>query len=223
MLGWAALSIRLRVKPFPWIVFTPSGTQQAIVRRLGLHPTMFVLGMVALLWVAALLPAQRRLLSKPESERFVEALKSASLPHQEVQLGCPLADEDACLVAGQLLRLFRRAGWVVQRDRVARVQLGKPSPGIVVMMKPTAPKGPGYRVPASEVPAALRGSEPQDDFAPIPGEPGKWVKRTPSLIAVEAAFASVGLPVRRRADDGRDLPENVIGIYVGPRLFDPPD
>lgn len=220
VLGWCLVSLQVRVRPFPWIVRGPAGVQQVLIRRLGIHPTMFVLGMVALLWFAALSPGPRRMLSKPESERFVAALKAAPEPREEVRLGCPPADEDACLVAGQLLRLFRQAGWVVQDDRVERALLGKPTPGIVVMRQASVPKGPGYRVPASQVPPQQQGTEPRDDFAPVPGEPGRWFKITPSLLAIEGAFASAGLTVRRRANVGSELPENVLAVFVGPRVFE---
>src|SRR3990172_9673076 len=115
--GWCAVSLWLRFLPFPWIVFRGPQVQQVWVRRLGIQPTMFVAGVVLLLWMPPLVelgfPSPRQSFTRADREKIVSLLKAAPQPREEVQIGCPPTEEDACLVAGQLLQLFTHAGWVV--------------------------------------------------------------------------------------------------------------
>jgi len=163
------------------------------------------LGLTIVIW---LWPAPRTKFTRAEQERMTSLLKKAPQPHEPIQLGCPDTDDDACLVAGQLVNVFTGAGWDVLGDKVAPVRLGKPAPGITIMRRA---EGTG---------CTIEDTDPEDDWAPEPGSKGRCFRETPSVRAIRAAFASVEVRARRRGDVGGALPEGVLGVFVGPRLFD---
>ena len=182
----------------------------------------FVTVLVAILTLAHYLwwPSPRWNLTTADQERMVALLSEAPEPREDVRLACPPTDEDACLVAGQLLQIFKSAGWEVHEGRVMRVQAGVPVPGIVLILPPRVPKGGGHYLRPENVPPNRFGTEPRDNWAPTPGGEGRWILVSHGVLAIEAAFAAVGLPVRRRVDVGRTLPESVLVVYIGPRAFE---
>lgn len=128
-------------------------------------------------------------LRQEQKVEFVKALKAAPEPREAIRLGCPGADETACVLAGDFLELFNEAGWIVKSVGVERVSLSKPRSG-VVLMKRGATTDP-----------------------PPPGS-GVWMLQTPSLLALETAFKSVGFDTEKAAD--ATMPEGVIGVFIGP-------
>ena len=121
---------------------------------------------------------------------FVETLKRAKDPKEVIKLGCAGNDANACVFAGQLFGLFREAGWVVEGNKVERVMLGVPLPGIALFRR-----GEGKLDP----------SNPKS---------GLWVKQTDSLSIVRASFKKVGFSVESKAE--AKFIEDVIGVFVGP-------
>ena len=117
-------------------------------------------------------------------------LKRAKDPKEKIKLGCAGNDENACVFAGQLFGLFREAGWVVEGNKVGRVMLGIPLPGIALFRR-----GEGK----------LDSSNPKS---------GLWVKQTDSLSIVRTSFEKVGFPTEIMAE--AKFTENVIGVFVGP-------
>ena len=128
-------------------------------------------------------------LGSANADRFVNYLKTVPEPRERIRLGCAAADERACVLAGQLLDLFNRAGWTVLGDKVERVQLGKPTRAIVLFKR-----GEGDK--------------------PVAKGSGVWVAQTPSLQVLQGAFIAVGLVPEAAAD--ATMPEGTIGVYVGP-------
>lgn len=198
-------------KRSPWWALWPSWRQYkgwSLPSRhaaIGLSVAFVSLGLVV--W-GLLRPGPRTRLTQAERERMIATLSRAPQPHEKIQLGCPDRDVDACLAASQFLNVFTGAGWDVMGDRVRSVALGKPAPGITILRR-----------------AAHRGCrvtdvDPEDDWAPAPGSEGGCFRMTPSVRAIQEALASVGFRSRTRADVGNDLPEDAIGVFVGPRLFE---
>lgn len=135
-------------------------------------------------------PRNMRLTPKQKVD-FVETLKAATEPKEGVRLGCAGADEQACVLAGDLLDLFQKAGWTVRSDGVERVRLSKPKSGVVLLK---------------------RGATTD----PPPTGSGVWVLQTPSLLTVERAFKTIGINTEKAAD--ATMPEGVIGVFIGPSL-----
>jgi hypothetical protein len=215
ILGWCAVNLRARRVPFPWIVFADGEPHPVFIRRLGLHPTAVVAGMIALLWVAVFYPGPRQHLTRRDLERFTDALRSVPQPRGSVRLGCPPADEDACLLAGQLLRAFRAAGWEVHGSGVDRMFLGNPVSGVVLLTREGHPDGSGRLLRWEDVPIERRPpAEPEDEY-PQPGK-GRWTVLRPGLLGVMRALNGAGVTTRNRVHAGDGLAADMTLIYVGP-------
>jgi hypothetical protein len=163
-------------------------------RRLTLWNKIAFWGSVAsVLSLAALfIPSRQQppVLSIANKKTFVQNLSSCPRPREDVRLSCPGADEQACVLAGEFLELFQAAQWKVVGDQVLRGQIGKPRRGIVLLKRgvTTSPPPPGS---------------------------GVWVNMSPSLTALQRAFAGIGQHVETFADAAQ--PEGVITVFVGPR------
>ena len=221
----------------PWWALLPSRRQWGSWSLPSRHTTLgLLLAIVSLGYVAfeILRPTPRTRFTRAEQGRLTSLLKSAPEPREKIQLGCPPTDEDACLVAGQLLRVFAGAGWAVLGNRVEPIRLGTPLPGFVLMRRAHQPKAPGVLIhpkdgqppDVTKIKEALsrleetRGTEPPDEWATEPGSQGRWFPVTPGVLGIEAALSSVNPPVRRKTNLGSGLPEGVLGLYVGTRPFE---
>jgi len=222
VVAWLLVSFRLALTSFPWIVHG----QRIWISRLGVHFTAFLCGLVFLLWAPVLVglvwPPVRQSLTDEERDRLPAILKATAEPRDRVWIGCPPASEgDACLLAGDLLRAFRRAGWAVENNRVDRVPYAEPLTGIVLTGPARAPDGPGQLLQPDQVPDELRGDAPKDHAEAQAGDSFAWAPMTPSLIALEQALKAVDLQFRSRADATGKIPPRAIEVYVGPRPFEP--
>lgn len=128
-------------------------------------------------------------LGSSSADRFVNYIRVVPEPREQIRMGCAAADERACVLAGQFVELFRRAGWTVLGDKVERVQLGKPARAIVLFKR-----GVGAQ--------------------PVPKDSGAWVHQTISWQVLQGALTVIGLAPETAVDS--NLPEGVIGVYVGP-------
>jgi hypothetical protein len=133
-------------------------------------------------------PAQS-ILSSERKRDFIQTLATSPTPREQIRLSCPGADEQKCILAGGLLKLFIAANWKVLGDQVVRGQLGKPPPR--------------YRSAQAR----------QNDATATPGS-GVWVVMSHSLVSLQRAFAGLGLPVETSAEASQ--PEGVITVFVGP-------
>lgn len=161
-------------------------------RRLTLWNKVAFWGSVASitgLAVAVLPPRADHRLTPEQKRAFVAALSATPAPREVIRLSCPGADERACILAGEFLGLFQSAGWKVLDDSVVRGQLGKPRAGIVLLKRgvTTTPPPPGS---------------------------GVWVEQSTSLIALQRAFAGLGMSIQQAADASQ--PEGAITVFVGP-------
>ena len=52
-------------------------------------------------------------------------------------MACAQADEAACIYADQFINIFRDAGWKVHNNRLDRIMLARPWPGVVLFKKGT--------------------------------------------------------------------------------------
>lgn len=149
-------------------------------------------GLVPLV-VSMLLPSVQRdaILTLGKRSALVDAFKSVPEPRESVRIGCAAADEQACVIAGDVLDSFGKAGWTISSVGVERVRLSKPRGGVVLMKR-------GAR------------TDP-----PPPGS-GVWLLQTPSLLGVETAFKTIGLHTEQMAD--ATMPEGVIGVFIGPTM-----
>ena len=86
--------------------------------------------------------------------------------------------------------MFKRAGWVVERDQIERVVPTKPIAGVVLFKYGHA-----------------------DAFDPTDPDQGKWVELSESLLTVMRAFTEVDITTARAADER--MPQGVIGVFFG--------
>ncbi len=177
-----------------WRFFCPEHSKQPIVWIVFLVFTIGA-GTASIVSYLSEKPIQNQIhenykLTVEQKTMFVEMLRKAKDPTEVIKLGCAGNDENACVFAGQLFGLFREAGWVVEGNKVERVMLGIPMPGIALFRR-----GEGKLDP----------SNPKS---------GLWVKQTDSLSVVRASFEKVGFSTETRAE--AKFAENVIGVFVGP-------
>jgi len=206
VLSWAVISLILRVHPITWV----AEQQQIRIRRLGIRSIAFALGMIALLWlptvIARIWPAKPRVaetqvettpdpgyqqIEGARRAEFLRVLSSASGSRERIRMGCAASSEKACAFAGHLLELFTEAKWPLEENGVQRGVLRKPKFGIVLFKL---------------------GESKQE---PPPGY-GVWVVQTPALLTIREAFHTIGIQTDNSADP--QMPEGVIGVFVGPAL-----
>jgi hypothetical protein len=131
-------------------------------------------------------------LTAEQQAQFVSLLKVQQQPREEIGLGCAAFSEEACVLAGQLLNVFREAGWVIQGNQVERVTLPKPLSGVALFKH-----GEGKLDP----------SNPKS---------GLWVEQTASLVTLRESFAKIGIEADTQAD--AQMPKGIIGVFIGPNL-----
>jgi hypothetical protein len=134
-------------------------------------------------------------LTAEQQAQFISRLKVQQQSRKEIRLGCAVFSEEACVLcvlAGQLLKVFREEGWVVQGNKVERVTLPKPLAGV----------------------ALFKHGEGQLD--PSNPKSGLWVEQTASLVTLRASFAKIGMEADTRAD--AQMPKGTIGVFIGPNL-----
>jgi hypothetical protein len=136
-------------------------------------------------------PIKRHPLSATERREFENALRPQKGPDLEVQIGCPVGDEQACVYAGQFVNLFGESEWKVQ-PLVSRLTLSRALDGVTV-----------YR----------RGGNKEDMMKRW--NSGGWFGiNEPHLLAVQNAFRVIHIEIDGGANP--DLAENVMMIYIGP-------
>lgn len=131
-----------------------------------------------------------RILSRNDTDLFNRYLGRAPAGEEAIRIGCPQANEEICVIAGQFLPLFQRAGWKVEGNSVQRLVLPKPISGVALFEH-----GIGAPDPANP-------------------EQGLWAQQTLAIIQITKAFTSIKMIPSAAGDS--TMPEGVIGIYFGP-------
>jgi hypothetical protein len=131
-----------------------------------------------------------RTLSQKEIESFKTALGKAPPGAARIRLGCPQVNEEVCVMAGQFLPLFQRAGWKVEGNSLQRTSVQKPVAGVTIFQHGTGTADP---------------SNPDQ---------GLWTLQSESMVQVTKAFTSLDMIPGRAAD--ATMPEGILGVYFGP-------
>jgi len=124
-----------------------------------------------------------------QKKDFTAILKTAVVAPESTLLACPKADEDACAYAAEFIPLFQRAGWKIEGPQVERVELGRPTRSVLIVIP-----GPNLVHPQN------------------PDE-GVWTKVPPFDQPVKTALEFIGIKPGSLNDPL--LPENKVRIYFG--------
>jgi membrane protein implicated in regulation of membrane protease activity len=128
-------------------------------------------------------------------QQFVDLVGKVEEPRAILRIGCWTRSEDSCVAAGDFMVALSQAGWQIDRARVFQMDTTRPTDGITIARRPAGDK-----------------TVPPD----LPPHMGMWVLMTPSYQRLDYAFKQWGFRVEGSAES--DLPENMLGVYFGPRL-----
>jgi hypothetical protein len=172
----------------PWV-----RTAETVSKKLLLWGSLLAAAFIGIglfgIYVWPHLPYYRSLSSK-EMALFNGSLGKAPTGAEKIRLGCPQANEELCVVAGQFLPLFQRAGWSVEGNAVQRLVLPKPLSGVALFEH-----GEGTADPANP-------------------DQGLWMSQTKTVVQIVKAFGVVDMPPTSAAD--ATMPVGTLGIYFGP-------
>jgi hypothetical protein len=132
-------------------------------------------------------------LTEPRRMRLLDLLRRQVEPRDAIRIGCTAWSEASCVAAGKFLIVFSEAGWVIDSNRVFR-------------MEPMIPKA-GIALVSSSVDAEKR---PPD----LPPHLGVWHKMNPSEVTIWFALRNLGIPVNGSSQE--DLPVRTLGVFFGP-------
>jgi hypothetical protein len=132
-------------------------------------------------------------LTGPRRKKFLELLgRAQSEPRDTVRIGCISWSDAACVAAGRFLILFSEAGWMIDSDRVFRMEPYVPMEGMAMVTH------------VDDVGNAQK----------LPPHLGTWQKMDASQVTIYWAFKGMGIPVSSSGD--QSLPAGTLGIYFGP-------
>lgn len=185
-----------------WKLFCHEHKKQPLVWLCGLIFTVLA-GTASILSYFAPQPALNTNESKGSGQRlgrltaeqqaqFISRLEVQREPREKIRLGCAAFSEEACVLAGQFLKVFQEGGWAIQGNQVERVTLPKPLAGV----------------------ALFKHGEGQHDSSNA--KSGLWVEQTASLVTLRESFAKIGMEVDTQAD--AQMPKGIIGVFIGPNL-----
>jgi hypothetical protein len=126
-------------------------------------------------------------------QKFLGLLDRAqSEPRDTIRIGCISWSDAACVAAGKFLILFSEAGWMIDSDRVFRMEPYVPIEGMAMVTR----------------------TDSVGNAQKLPPHLGTWQKMDASEITIWGAFTQMGIPVSSSGD--QSLPAGTLGIYFGP-------
>jgi hypothetical protein len=140
-------------------------------------------------------PIRRHALDADEKKTFESYLANKNVPSYQLQIACPINDENVCAYANQFVKLFGESGWDVT-PTIQRLMLAKASDGIEIV---------------------LRGGN--KEYMQKHWDGGAYFPINEAhVLAVHNAFQSIAIEIDGASDP--DLPENTMRIYFGPERED---
>lgn len=131
-------------------------------------------------------------LNVSREQSFLQLLKRPQTePKDILRIGCtPTWSEKSCIAAANFLMKFSEAGWVIDTDRVFRMDTQIPNAGVTLCTN-FVPPGPK-----------------------LPPHLGRWEKMNASSVTILCSLAGIGIPFHAGSDPA--LPNGTLGIYFGP-------